>query len=293
MPEPQDHAGKKSHHDSDCSTPLNDNPKAPDGNSQVSHIPSNSRCERSLYQAIVEEPITIDVSDTSTVPEERTLIRETKQIRIKFAGLVAKVMKSIEENKVTIKRLATFFHQMKATRCTTAENPLMLFTNEAIRDIETNCKDIDDVFRKLPGYYSWFNYDLIEGIIDAFCDKNADLKTRLSNYQINMRKYCKNRLYRFPHSLNGFGEHRDDTESCVFKIDKEWEEMRFSDIDTVTEIICDVLELEKVAVHLRSASNGCVQLTYDIPQHVAGTVFPLTKDRKRALEKHGIRFNGK
>ena len=160
------------------------------------------------------------------------------------------------------------------------------------------CDDPDDLFRKMfdLDYYSWFRFDLIEEIADTFCDEDAYVRTKLSDYKTHRREFCQNRLCHFPQPLSGLGGYRD-AEPYVFKVDREWETMRLSHLDIVTSSICNVLKLQRLALFLQSihVANGRVQLTYGIPQHVAAAdiVFPLSKDQEKALEKNGIRFSGR
>ena len=114
------------------------------------------------------------------------------------------------------------------------------------------------------------------------------MKTELSDYKAKMKQYCENRLCQFPNILIGFGEHGDVTKPYIFKIDKEWQTMRFSELETIKEIIRDILHLKREALFVQAVSNGCVEVVFGIPEHVADAVFPLSEDQVRALKKYGI-----
>ena len=105
-----------------------------------------------------------------------------------------------------------------------------------------------------------------------------------------MKKYCKNRLCQFPNTQDGFGKCEVNTKLCVFKIDKQWSTMRFSELDRIEEIICDVLKLKQVALRLQAVGKGCVELTFSIPKRVAELVFPPSSGQVEELEKQGIHF---
>ena len=249
---------------------------------------ANSPSLRSLHQIVEAKPTIRDIESNMT---DRILDRETTHMRREFAGLVHKVIASIKMARVEVKSLATFFQQIECVNAVlvSAKSSRLLFTPQVIHELESG--DVDDIFRILKDYYSWFNFDLIEDIIKGLCSNNVALKRDLSDYKDSMKQYCKNRLFEVSDSPNVFGEHRGDARPCIFKIDEEWETMRFSELKTIKTIICDILRLKGVALFLRTVSNGCVELMFDIPKHVADFVFPLSKDQVGALKAHGIQYH--
>ena len=226
---------------------------------------------------------------------EQTLDQNMNSMRREFAGLLHEVITSIKESGKTVRDLATYLQQIESVNVTLIEtgNSCLLFTTEFILKIETMCGDIDDVFTKLNGHYSWFNLDLIECIIKEFCDENYIVKKKLSGYKARMRQFCESKLCRFPDPCNEFGEYRDDTKSCEFKVDEQWSNMKLGDLEPLKTIFCNVLKLKRLALGLhavRRCSNGCVKIMHDISEHIANFVFPLSKEQVEKLKKHGIEY---
>ena len=125
---------------------------------------------------------------------------ETSIIQGEFAALIIKVICSIRrryepsvEDAATyeqaalklVKDFATFLRQIKCVNLTAATNDYLLFTPTILHEIETTCSDINDVFTKLEGYYTWFSLDLIEKIIATFCERDTDVIERLSKYLLH------------------------------------------------------------------------------------------------------------
>ena len=237
---------------------------------------------RNFYQVVEEKPSV----DGGVIANEESLNIKTVQLRMKFTRLVMIIIKSIEKNEVTVKRIFTFLQDIKAV-FRTSGNSSLLFTHEHLHRIEIECNDLDEVFRKLNGYYSWFNFGLIEVLVNTFCYNVAEVCTELSDYEAHFKRYCKNRLCQIPDPQNGFGEYRDFTKPYVFKIDKNWSDMKLSDMETILETIRNILNLNKAALCLRSVRNGCVELTFDLPKHV---IVPISRVQFKELEKHGIKF---
>ena len=214
-------------------------------------------------------------------------------MRTEFSGLLHSLIGLIKKNGKTVNNLTTFLQQIKVPSAT--GNSYLLFTAEYICKIETVCCDVDDAFTVLKGYYSWFNFHLIEYIINEFCDEDEEVKVKLTDYKAHMKQLCEARLCDFPGSRYGFGtgEHRSGTKPCVFNVDKHWTIIKLSDLEVVKGTICDVLRLNRLAVSLQvvgSSSNGCVEVTFDIPQHLGDAVFPLSKGQVETLTKHGIKY---
>ena len=149
--------------------------------------------DKSLYQAIKENPNVGEGDDF----EEEILRRQTSQIQGEFAGLLVIVSDSITKSEITVKRFTYFLQEIKAVSAasTVAKKDTLLFTTEFFETMKKVCKDVHDIiFKMLKGYYSWFNFDLIEHIINAFCVEDKTVCTKLENYKRNMEEYCKNRL---------------------------------------------------------------------------------------------------
>ena len=251
---------------------------------------SNTQVAKVLYEEVCAQP-TVKDTDIDFDQGEGTLERETEHMRRMFAGLICEVINSIKKAKVEVKTLSTFLQQIEPIEAALvkARCSSLVFTAEVVQSIENG--DIDNVFnRELKHYYSWFNFDLIEDIIKEFCKKDDDVKEKLTKYKKKMKKYCKNRLCQFPNTRDRFGEYNVNTKLCVFKIDKKWSTMRFSELNIIKSIICDVLKLKQVVLFLQAVGKGCVELTFSIPKRVAELVFPPLSAQVEELEKQGIRF---
>ena len=275
--------------DSTLSVDNRDSPAQPQAMSMSElHSDSSSKDAKSLYHMVRAEPAA--VGKVGFDRREKTLDRETNEMRRKFAALVYKVITSIKDAGVEVRALTRYLQHIEPfdAALVTARQSCLLFTTEVIHSMESG--DVDDVFRLLKHYYSWFNFDIIEAIIKVFCKRDSDVKTELSDYKAEMKQYCKNRLCQFPDTLNELGEHGDVTKPYVFKIDKEWRTMRFSELETIKEIIRDILHLKREALLVQAVSNGCVEVVFGIPEHVADAVFPLSEDQLGALKKYGIQY---
>ena len=215
----------------------------------------------------------------------------TKIMKGKFASLIDKILESIMRKQVNPHRLILFLSQYAALDpvSSTVESSCLLFGSKTIQEYKEQCESISDVLMKLNGYYSWFNYRLIKDIANHFCEDDKEVKEELRKYKKTFKEYCSKRIHCLPEESI---PPTKDTKLCVFKIDEQWKTMNILEAKNVKSIICRSLRLKKTTLLLRSARNGCVELIFDIPKHVAAIVFPLSKDQIGALKEHGYRFVG-
>ena len=226
--------------------------------------------------------------------EERELKRKTEDMVHKFAALVIAVIKALVRNNESVRSMCTYLHHIVAVEAVSiaAREPVLYFTKEFLDEAETSCTDIDGLFRKLDGYYSWFNYRLVKNIINAFLDEDIKVQTKLSEYEKQMKRYCDNRICHLQDSVNGFGTHGHSGEPHVYKVNEiGWDQMRVNQLEEVKEIVGEIVGVKFLLI--RSVRNGCVELTLDFQTHVANAVFPLTQDQVDALKKHNIQYCGK
>ncbi len=53
-----------------------------------------------------------------------------------------------------------------------------------------------------------------------------------------------------------------------------------------------LLDLQPYTLCLRTVKQGCVELVFEVPQHVADVIFPPTEEQLQALKEHNIRYCG-
>ena len=243
-----------------------------------------------LYMSVKKEPSLSAHGDRQICFEERDLMYETRIIKEKFSSLITMVVISMRNSGVLVQDFIFFLSRIETFKAdlTSTKNQLMLFNGKLVRQLNRKCQTVNQIFEEVDGFYSWFNHNLIKEIIETFCKNDKAVGQMMDEYSCRFKNYCKNRLCRV--QRNGFNFLHKDRTPVIFKIDREWQVMRISTIDTITAIIRHVLKVKRSTICLRSASNGCVELTYDIPDQVADMVFPLPRDQVDALEKHKIYY---
>ena len=236
-----------------------------------------------LFELINAKP-PLDSTTLNTVKVTRT---STKRMKKKFGCLVNKIADWMVKQSISIDRLTLYLEQIEALEpvSTAVQGRILLFQSDTIDAIEKECKSIEQVLKCLKGYYSWFNYRFIEDIAEVFCEKSIEVQQELTRYKQSFIEYCNKRLLYLPDEAI---PPKKDTTQCVFKIEEDWNSMTIKQLKPIKAIIRKVLQLKERAIRLRSVKNGCVELTFDIPAHVANIVFPLSKEKVDMLTEHQI-----
>ncbi len=64
-------------------------------------------------------------------------------------------------------------------------------------------------------------------------------------------------------------------------------------IETIRDRINRVFNFKSHTLSLKTVQKGCVEVTFEIPKHVADVVLPLTEEQVQILKQHSITLIGK
>ena len=216
---------------------------------------------------------------------EAKLNGECKNIKLKFSKLVFNTQVSLKHQNVTVEELASCLSDLGTYEAVSPNKPVL---SHHMDDIY-KAKNIHDVFRLLINYRSFFNYHIIEHIIDIFGTEED--RKNLSAYKEALKVFLKRRVFECPENICKplDGDHRTD---LVVKIGKSNSETEFSmaEILNYQAIVSEILGLNIAALLLCNISKGCVQLVFQIPKFVVadGKIFPLNVTQTGALQAKGI-----
>ncbi len=138
---------------------------------------------------------------------------------------------------------------------------------------------------------SWFDYGIIKSLILRFC---TSAKSCLDEYEACFKKYTEHRLPKgMKHIEIGDGARRGGKQ-LVIKIDKEWEEVTFSDLNKLRGTFASILgpDIRKSDLYLADIREGCIMMTFMITEKLAGRLFPsrtcLNPSQIKSLKDEGV-----
>ena len=194
--------------------------------------------------------------------------------------------KSLEARGVLVRDLVTDLLMIKAfTKQMKEDNrPELLFlAKEQLRASQT----IDDVFIILSSYISFFNYEIIERIVNIHGHESD--RENLREYLSRFKEFCHRRAHE---KIPLFVDCLPEEPTCtVLKVKVESDFPKDYTVRAITLFrakLCEILGVTEPCLRLLSIEEGCILLTFFLPKFVVPHVFPLSSDQKTSLKSNGV-----
>ena len=184
-----------------------------------------------------------NLQDTEIEDLRAKLIEDGGKLDRQFTSLVHKTLEFLERNNKTVRELRDL---VKTSRY--LQSLLDLFQ-------EAETLDIRELFvDKLDGYWSFFDYELIELFVQHFGD--AALKDLMDKYQTAFNQYCRRKLHEVPtiktkSGMKGY--------ILRVKIPQKFHAITVNDIKAVQ------IQLQKLfgqKIYLEGTQDSCVLLVF-------------------------------
>ena len=208
---------------------------------------------------------------------------ESQEIMFKFQQLFSRVYKSLCEQEVTVDTLVTHLLSLGALDPVSkkSQKPLLQTFFQELR----NAESIEDVLWVIRDYFSFFNYHVIEHIVDGL-GTDQD-RAELENYKKEFRQYSKRRIYECPpvYGPMSNADHAD----LVLKLDSAFEQFTVEEVENFEYRLIKIFELSSQSVlRLCQVEKGCFQLIFQVPSFVQQEIFPLSPDQENALVAENV-----
>ena len=229
------------------------------------------------------------VSATDSIKLENDLEYKTKEIERKFNVFFTKVRRALEQKGVSVADILKFLGGTGTddieSVVTSSIKPLLAHQLPRLRKMES----FGEVFQSLMDYCSWFNHELLDDIIEAYCEEDESVARAKERFHQRFHTYCKHRVRRV-RKQNGFGHFRRKKDSIRIhvKVDRKWNSIRVEQISILRRNIAEILKVRNHTLYLCTVEKGCVQLLFLVPAFVAEIIFPLAVQQEVALSRAGI-----
>ena len=204
--------------------------------------------------------------------------KKTEEIQEHFGRFITDTCRSFKKRQVDPQDLILLIR----TSC-----PMM---NKRIKELNAN-PSLGQVFNIVADHAcSWFDYRLLKIIINYFKDDGD--KRRLQEYEHHFKEYAQERLPNGKKHIIIGGGAKQGCRQLVIKIDREWKEVTFNDLDKLREIFATVLGVYRDDLYLADVREGCIMMTFMITEELAGKLFPtkncLTSSQVKSLKDEGV-----
>ena len=201
---------------------------------------------------------------------------ETKKIQKSFGNFVCKTSRHFKTSNVDIKELTLY---LKSTY------PVMKPRMEELSKA-THFTDFFGIV--IDQACSWFNYDVIKDLILGFC---TSAKLCLDEYKACFKEYAEQRLPKGMKHIEIGGGARKGGKQLVIKIDREWGEVTFSDLDKLRGTFASILGpgIRRSDLYLADIREGCIMMTFMITEELARRSRTyLTSSQVQSLKDEGV-----
>ena len=179
---------------------------------------------------------------------------ESKQIMIQFQKLVSATIESLDSRNITLDKLCCNVMTLGSLKPVFEEPQVPALYH---RFIELKAVDtIAKFFLVLNDYFSFFNYHIIEHIIEELGTEED--KAKLQRYKEDFNQYAKQRVHKF---MPEFGPLSDSDHAEIFvKLDSQYDNYTLAEIEEFRHKLCDILNISECILRLCRIDEGCFQL---------------------------------
>ena len=228
------------------------------------------------------------LKESGLTPEQQEglsirLCVESEDIIRKFWRLHSRVYKSLCEQNISVDKLVTHLLLLDAfdpVSKATQKPVLQTFLQEL-----RNAGSIEDVLWFIKDYFSFFNYHVIEHIVDGL-GTDQD-RVELQNYKKEFDEHSKRRIYECPPE---YGPKSDaDHADLVVKLDSVYEKFTVKELKKFEYRLSRIFCVSPQSVlRLCRVEEGCLQLIFQVPSFVQQEIFPLSSEQESALAAEGV-----
>ena len=228
------------------------------------------------------------LQESGLTPEqqERLSIRlcvESEDIVRKFWHLHSTVYESLRQRNIPVERLVVHLLSLGAFDPVSkdSQKPMLQTFSQELRTAES----IEDVLLVIEDYFSFFNYHVIEHIINKLGTDQDRME--LQNYKKEFDEYSKRRIYECPPVYGSMC--KTNHAELVIKLDSMYEKFTVKELKKFEYRLSRIFCVSPQSVlRLCRVEEGCVQLIFQIPSSVQQEIFPLSSEQESALAAEGV-----
>ena len=202
---------------------------------------------------------------------------------MQFQKLISATIKSLDRQNVSPDKLLCHVMAMGSLK-PVFEKPQVPALHHCYNELKA-AKTVYESFLVLKDYFSFFNYHIIEHIIEELGTEND--KAKLQRYKEDFNQYAKRRIFE---CLPEFGPVSDADHADVFvKVDSQYETYTVEEIEMFRHKLSEILRVSSQGIlRLCRIDKGCFQLMFQVPSLVQQEIFPLSKEQEMTLAALGV-----
>ena len=201
----------------------------------------------------------------------------------RFQKLFSSTRKSLKEEKVAVSELVNCLECLGWFKPTYKDTGLPPLRHQIpkLRGAEST----DDVMSVVNNYCSFFNYHMIEHVINELGTRQD--KTNLDEYKEHFKSYADNYVIKCPLEV---GEMIMEGHADMYvTLDDSFNNCSLSHINVFKSDLRTILEIEShIELYLYYINLGSIKLTFQISILIQKAIFPLSSEQEEALKGLGV-----
>lgn len=160
-------------------------------------------------------------------------------------------------------------------------------------ELEINCAMThDELSIIVTKYVNWFQYNLLQRIVQNACENYKKSKQGFSNYvdlyEKELIAYCKRNIFECP--MPSSFPIQPGAKYLRLKLDKRFEpeKVAANEILRFQGTLIQILDIYQDTLEIKCITKGCIELISSIPSSVHSSIFPLHEATLKELTLLGV-----
>ena len=231
----------------------------------------------------------MDQSTVPTIPphqkeqlyEQRCF--ESEQMMFKYQKLFTATKKSLREKKVSVTELVGHLECLGFIKPTFKDSGLPSLRHQLPG--LANAETVDAVMSVVKDYCSFFNYHMLEHIIDEFGMKQD--KENMASFKEDFTKYAECCITQCPSEVGKMCE--EGSANLFIILDDSFDNCAISHLNVFIGNLRNILKIpSNIVLRLCRINLGSIKLIFQLPLLVQQTIFPLSSEQKTELSSLGV-----
>ena len=208
---------------------------------------------------------------------------ETDEMKGKFSRLMTCTSISLKKQDISPEELAVCVLSLRAF---VPHEPDTALVDDDKEKIE-NSPSITKTFLILLKYTTFINYTVLEHIIEAL--GTQDDKESLKRYIADFEQFCQRSVFEIPSTAFKNGSSDTNRKTVTMKL-VEVPDNSLAYFLRIERKIARALKVKPSVLIIRSVKEGCIELTFSLPEHVAKEVLPPSDSQLEALREASVQM---
>ena len=201
----------------------------------------------------------------------------------KYQKLFTATKKSLREKKVPVSELVGHLECLGFIKPTFKDSGLPSLRHQLPG--LANAETVDAVMSVVKDYCSFFNYHMLEHIIDEFGTKQD--KENMASYKEDFTKYAECCITQCPSEVGKMCE--EGSANLFVTLDDSFDNCAVSHLNVFIGNLSKILKIpSNTALRLCRINLGSIKLIFQLPHSVQQAIFPLSSEQEAELSSLGV-----